>query len=80
VFSIGVFSNRWMQYAALSSAALILVVIYVPGLSSVFNAVALSAVQWAWLAPLLLLPAVVDEITKAIQRARERALRARRRA
>jgi Ca2+-transporting ATPase len=78
VFSIGLFSNRWMQYAAVSSVALILVVIYVPGLSLVFNAVALGGMQWAWLAPLLVLPAIVDEATKWILRARDRALRPRR--
>jgi Ca2+-transporting ATPase len=80
VFSIGMFSNRWMQYAALSSVALMLAVLYIPGLNTVFNAVGLTALQWARLAPLLVLPAVVDELTKAILRAGDRALRARRRA
>jgi P-type Ca2+ transporter type 2C len=73
LFSIGVFSNRWMQYAALSSIALILVVLYVPGLDTVFNAVGLTAGQWARIGPLLLLPAVVEEITKAVLRAADRA-------
>ena len=73
VFAIGVFSNRWMQYAALSSLALVLVVLYVPGLDTVFGAAGLTAVQWARLAPLLVLPAVLDEIAKAVMRAVDRA-------
>jgi Ca2+-transporting ATPase len=77
VFSLGVFSNKWMQYAALSSTLLLLAVIYVPGLNTVFNAVPLSLGQWARIAPLLLLPAVVDELSKLVLRARERMLPAR---
>lgn len=64
LFSLGVFTNKWMQYAALTSTALLLAVIYIPGLNTVFNAVALTGVAWAWMAPLLLLPAIVDELTK----------------
>jgi Ca2+-transporting ATPase len=78
VFSLGVFTSPWMQYAALSSVTLLLAVIYVPGLNDVFNAVPLSAAHWARLAPLLVLPAAVDELTKAARRARDRAGRARR--
>ena len=77
VFSLGVFSSRWMQYAALSSITLMLAVVYVPGLNDVFNAVPLSAGQWARLAPLLVFPAAVDELTKWALRARERMARAR---
>jgi Ca2+-transporting ATPase len=77
VFSLGVFSSRWMQYAALSSIVLMLAVVYVPGLNAVFNAEPLSALNWARLAPLLVLPAVVDELTKWALRAWERVKRAR---
>jgi len=72
VLSIGLFSNPWMQYAALSSLALVLVVLYVPGVDTVFAAVGLTPGQWARLVPLLLLPAMLDEMAKAIQRARDR--------
>ena len=53
-----------MQYAALSSSALLMAVVYIPGLNTVFNAVALSGIEWAYLAPLLLAPAIVDELVK----------------
>ena len=72
LFSLGVFSNRWMQYATASSVALLLAVVYVPGLNGVFNAVPLSLRQWGYLAPLLLLPAIVDELTKLGRRIFER--------
>jgi P-type Ca2+ transporter type 2C len=75
LFSLGVFSNRWMQYATASSAALLLAVVYVPGLNGVFNAVPLSLPQWGYLAPLLLLPAIVDEATKLGRRLLERSRR-----
>jgi Ca2+-transporting ATPase len=77
VFSLGVFSNTWMQYAALSSTVLLLAVVYVPGLNTVFNAVPLSPAQWLWLAPLLVIPAVLDELAKLGFRARDRLLRER---
>jgi Ca2+-transporting ATPase len=77
VFTLGVFSNRWMQYAALSSTALVLAVVYVPGLNTVFNAAPLSAAQWLLLAPLLVLPAAVDELAKFVMRVWDRAARKR---
>jgi P-type Ca2+ transporter type 2C len=72
VFALGVFSNAWMQYAALTSSALLLAVVYIPGLNTVFNAVPLSGLSWAYLAPLLVLPAIIDELTKWGMRARDR--------
>ncbi len=68
VFSIGVFSNKWMQLAALSSVVLLLAVIYVPFINDVFNVVPLDAREWACLLPLMLLPAVVDELSKLVVR------------
>ncbi len=68
LFQIGVFSNKWMQYAALSSVVLLGVVVYVPFINTVFNVVPLTGLEWAYIAPLILLPAVVDEVTKAVYR------------
>jgi P-type Ca2+ transporter type 2C len=68
VFAIGVFSNRWMQYAVALSTVLLLAVIYIPGLNTVFNAAPMSALQWAYAAPLLLVPAAADELTKLVLR------------
>ncbi len=64
VFALGVFSNAWMQYAALSSGALLMAVVYIPGLNGVFNAVPLTGAAWLYLAPLLVIPAIADELLK----------------
>ncbi len=64
----GFFSNRFMQYAVLTSVALLLVVVYVPFLEIVFDTVTLSALHWGYLIPLILLPSVVAELTKVYLR------------
>jgi Ca2+-transporting ATPase len=68
LFALGVFSNRWMQYAVGVSSVLLMAAVYIPGLNTVFNAVPLTGAQWAYLAPLLFVPAVVDELTKLMLR------------
>jgi len=65
---LGVFSNRYMQYAVLVSIALLLSVIYVPFLQPVFNTVPLGMREWTVVLPLLLLPGIAAEITKAVMR------------
>jgi P-type Ca2+ transporter type 2C len=75
--ALGVFSNKWMQYAAAASTILLLAVVYVPGLNGVFNCVPLSGREWLFMAPLLVLPALLDE---ALKLARMMMARARRRA
>ncbi len=72
ILKIGLFSNGAMNLAFLTSALLLLVVIYVPGLNTVFNAVPLGWTQWRLMLPLLALPAVAAELTKTYLRWRER--------
>jgi len=64
VLKIGVFKNRNMNLAFLSSMALLLGVVYIPGLNNVFNTVPLGWEQWEIILPLLLIPSVVAEIVK----------------
>ncbi len=67
VFSIGVFSNKVMQWAVLVSLLVLLATVYIPGLNTtVFNNVPLDLTDWLAVAPLMLVPAVVAEINKAI--------------
>jgi Ca2+-transporting ATPase len=61
---IGLFSNRTMVYAVLSSMALVTAVLYVPFLQPVFNTVTLGWAQWELILPLVFVPAVVAELTK----------------
>ncbi len=64
LFSIGIFSNRYMQYAVGLSIALLLLVINVPFLQPIFNTHFLSAREWGVVVGLALIPAVAEEITK----------------
>lgn len=68
VFRIGVFSNKYMQYAVLASVVLLLVVIYVPFLNPIFDTKPLTLVDWAEIIPLVLLPSVAAEVTKVFLR------------
>jgi Ca2+-transporting ATPase len=78
VFAIGVFSNKWMQRAVLTSLAILLAIIYVPFLASVFGTTALSAEDWVIMLPLILVPSIAAEINKwALRRVSDRKLAAR---
>ena len=65
LLKIGIFTNRAMLYAVATSTLLLLAVIYVPFLQPIFDTVPLNATQWAIILPLLLVPALVAELTKA---------------
>jgi len=71
LFQIGVFSNRYMQYAVGLSLVLLLLVVNVPFLQPVFNTHFLSLTEWAIVVGLALIPAISEEITKAYLRAKE---------
>jgi Ca2+-transporting ATPase len=64
IWKIGIFSNRYMNLAILSSVALILGVIYIPFFNPIFNTVPLGWSQWEILLPLLLIPSIVAELVK----------------
>ena len=64
VFAIGVFSNKYMQYAFLASLAILLAIIYVPVLDPIFDTAFLGWEHWAEILPLVLIPSVAAEITK----------------
>jgi Ca2+-transporting ATPase len=64
LFRIGVFSNRFMQYAVGLSITLLLLVTSVPFLRPIFNTHFPSPVEWSTVLSLALIPAVSEEITK----------------
>jgi Ca2+-transporting ATPase len=66
ILRIGIFGNRNMNYAVLSSLVLILAVVYLPFFQDVFNTQPLGLEQWQVLLPLLLIPSVAAELTKYI--------------
>jgi len=66
LLKIGPFSNRLMNYAVLSSLALLLVVVYIPFLQPIFNTTALGWAQWQYILPLIFIPAVAAEMSKPL--------------
>jgi Ca2+-transporting ATPase len=68
LFQIGIFSNKWMQYAVVSSLIILLAIIYVPFLQPIFNTVALGWREWRLMLPLLFAPAIAAEVTKIFLR------------
>jgi Ca2+-transporting ATPase len=69
ILKIGMFKNKFMNYAVLASLVLMLAVVYIPFLNPVFNTVPLTLQEWELIVPLLLIPSVVAEGVKYIQQA-----------
>lgn len=72
IFKVGLFSNRYMQYAVGLSIALLLIVCAVPFLQPIFNTHFLSGREWSLVLGLALIPAVSEEITKFFLRRTEK--------
>ena len=64
VFSIGVFSNRWMVWAVGVSFLLVLMVVYVPFLRPFFDTVPLTADDWLFMLPFFFASPVAMELLK----------------
>ena len=72
IFRLGVFSNRWMQYAVLLSIVILLLVCIVPFLQPVFNTHFMEWNEWLLVIGLALIPATAEEITKLFLRLNDR--------
>jgi Ca2+-transporting ATPase len=72
IFRLGVFSNRYMQYAVGLSIFLLMLVVSLPFLQPIFNTHFMQPAEWAVVLGLSLIPAVSEEITKAYLRWRDR--------
>jgi Ca2+-transporting ATPase len=70
IFGLGVFSNKYMQYAVGASVVLLLAVIYTPFLQPIFDTVPINPLEWTEMIPLILFPSVAAELTKAYMRLR----------
>lgn len=68
VFKIGVFSNKYMQYAVATSAIGLLLVIYFPPLRDVFKTLTMDFEHWIVVILLFTLPSVFAELVKPYQR------------
>jgi P-type Ca2+ transporter type 2C len=72
IFQIGIFSNKYMQYAVGISITLLLIVCSVPFLQPIFNTHFLSAREWGLVIGLALVPAIAEEITKLFLRRKDK--------
>ncbi len=61
---IGIFSNKAMNIAVVSSGLLLLGAIYIPFLQPIFSTVPLGWEHWRILLPLLFVPAIAAEVKK----------------
>jgi Ca2+-transporting ATPase len=64
IFKLGVFSNKFMQYAVGLSILLLIVVVSVPFLQPIFNTHFPSLREWSVILSFALVPAAAEEITK----------------
>jgi Ca2+-transporting ATPase len=64
IFTVGVFSNRWMNWAVLSSMILVLITIYVPFLRPFFGTGFLGLTDWIEMIPFMLMAPVAAELVK----------------
>ena len=66
VFRLGVFSNKYLNRAILLSVALTLLVVYIPGVNTVFGTLAINAMDWLYIIGLSLIPFAIGELYKYI--------------
>ncbi len=64
LLKLGVFSNRYMLWATLSSFLLMLAVVYLPVFEPIFATAELPLRDWIMILPLTILPSVAAEIAK----------------
>ena len=71
IFKLGVFSNKYMQYAVVLSIFLMILVVSVSFLQPIFNTHFPDLREWGVILGLALIPAVAEEIFKAYLRWRD---------
>jgi Ca2+-transporting ATPase len=64
LLSIGVLSNKYMQWAVLASLVVLLSIIYVPFLDPIFDTAFLGLNEWLVMLPLMLIPSIAAEVNK----------------
>jgi P-type Ca2+ transporter type 2C len=69
VFQLGLFSNKYMQYAVGLSLVLLVLVVTVPFLQPIFNTHFMTGTEWLVVLGLALIPATAEELTKLYLRA-----------
>ncbi|HZK66056.1 MAG TPA: HAD-IC family P-type ATPase, partial [Chloroflexota bacterium] len=68
IFTIGIFSNKYMVYATALSAILIIIPLAVPALHPIFKVDLPDTQDWAIIFGMALIPSIIAEITKIFLR------------
>jgi P-type Ca2+ transporter type 2C len=68
LWSMGIFSNRFMVGATAISFLLLMGPLYLPGLQELFEVQSPPLVDWLYVLPLMVVPSAAAEITKAMLR------------
>lgn len=68
VFSLGVFTNKTLVYAVLSTVLLQLAAVYIPIMQTAFRTVPLSLSDWGMIVPLASTTLIAMELTKYLER------------
>ncbi len=68
LLKLGLFTNKFMQYAVGFSLFLLLLVVYIPipTVQQIFNTTPITFNEWLPMIPLIFLPSIVAEIQKAV--------------
>jgi P-type Ca2+ transporter type 2C len=64
IFTIGLFSNRWMQVAVGSSLILVLITVYIPFFRNFFGTTFLGLNDWIIMLPFIFMASIAAEIIK----------------
>ncbi|MBN2033746.1 MAG: cation-translocating P-type ATPase [Deltaproteobacteria bacterium] len=71
IFSLGLFSNRWMIYAILFSLILVLATVYLPFLQPIFDTKVMGIADWIIMLPFMLIAPIVAELVKVFLRRKD---------
>jgi Ca2+-transporting ATPase len=67
VFSLGIFTNKALIYAVLSTVILQLAAVYIPIMQMAFRTVSLSLSDWAMIIPLASTTLIAMELVKYLE-------------
>ncbi len=75
LLKLGLFTNKFMQYAIAFSVFMLLLVVYIPipAVNEIFNTTPITLREWGVMVPLILLPSVAAELWKAFMNRSSRA-------
>merc|ERR1712228_1141852 len=68
ICTVGVFTNKYMQYSVIGGIITTVIVTTVPPFNKIFGCTQLSLQEWGFAISVSLIPAIIDELTKLLYR------------